>query len=115
MMPPGPGTFWGSHVQSSPLPARLSLLVLVLTGLGLVPALAAPLDLPAQRGFLHLMLPWTAALLALLVAAFAWASWTARGGTAPLILGSILPALALLGLHGSLSAWKAATGLEPDG
>ena len=115
MTPPGPGTFWGSHVQSSPLPARLSILVLILTGLGLVQALAAPLDLPAQRGFLHLMLPWTAALLALLVAAFAWAARMARGGTAPLLLGSILPVLALLGLYGSLSAWKAATGLEPDG
>jgi PAS domain S-box-containing protein len=93
----------------------LSTVVAVLAGLGLVQAFAGPPDPLGLGGFPHLILPWTAALLALLVAAFAWASWVARGGTALLLLGSILPALALLGLHGSLSAWKAATGLQPDG
>lgn len=117
MRPPGPGTFWGTHVPSSPFPARLSILVLILTGLGLVQALAPDLfAVPASlRGFLHLALPWAAALAALLISVFAWVSWTARGGAAALIVCALLPAVGLLTLRGSLSIWKAVTDLVPDG
>ena len=115
MRPPGPGTFWGTHVPISPFPAGLSLAVLILTGLGLVQALAADLlAVPGPlRGFLLLALPGAAALAALLVAVFAWISWTARGGATALLLGALLPAVGLLSLNGSLEVWRSV--VEVDG
>ncbi|MFL6289956.1 MAG: hypothetical protein ACJ759_03585, partial [Thermoanaerobaculia bacterium] len=117
MRPPGPGTFWGTHVQTSPFPAGLSVVVLTLAGLGLVHALALDhFAVPGSlRGFLLVALPWAAGLAALLISVFAWASWMTRGGAAALLLCALLPAAGLLALRGTLSTWQAITDLVPDG
>jgi len=116
MRPPGPGTFWGTHVQASPFPAGLSFVVLALTALGLVNALAP--DLAAVPGPLReLLVPvlyGAAALIAMLVALFAWASWFARGSAMALLLGAALPGAAVAGFLASLARWHAVTALAPD-
>ena len=116
MRPPGPGTFWGTHVQASPFPAGLSFVVLALTALGLVNALAP--DLAAVPGPLReLLVPvlyGAAALIAMLVALFAWASWFARGSATALLLGAALPGAAVAGFLASLARWHAVTALAPD-
>ena len=97
--PPGVRTLWGSHLSESRIPPFLAASVAALTLVGLACALLR-VAFPVT-GFLEVMLPWTSGLCALLIAAYAWACWLARGGLTALLLAGLLP------VTGALAGWEA--------
>jgi PAS domain S-box-containing protein len=110
----------GSSEFSAPPPLRaVSATMVVLTAVALAwwwlaegveisPAAQSP------AGLLAVLLPWTAACLALLVAIFALAIWIARGGALALLLSGLLPAAALAGILHAGGIWRQLHALEPD-
>jgi len=107
----GWGTFWGRHLDRSPFSPWLAVTVVVgsvlislseLLGLGLS-SLWAMLVQPGTS-LPHLLLEWTCALIALLMAVFAWGRLRTGGFPEALVLAPVMPVVAVLDAYVALSS-----------